>query len=384
MFNHEVITAVVLGAGFPNCAGLPLQKDMPQLLLDQKFKSPLDFMITQSIKEFLTVAFGWSDGHPVPALEDIFTLIDLSAGSGHNLGRKLTPKLLRAIRRLLIDRVFALIDRKYEASPEIEAFLKRYIPLDKQITTHFVVLNWDNVLERHLHSYDNNIGVDYCVQGRYWLLDLPINPRSIGIAKVHGSSSWLYCDNCRTLFYFQYDPVSNQMRCCLRKEDFELIDEAFDGRIFSAAKGAEIFGFFPRRFDGKTYEDVLPQQQHWLQYCRLCGSIVGPHIATFSYQKSFRTHAFSSSWLAAEEILSRAVHWVFIGYSLPESDFEFKHLLKTAEQKFAHKESMRKTIDVVLKDDKGAAAKYKQFFGVNSVKVCQSGLAGFVSENNST
>ena len=37
---------------------------------------------------------------------------------------------------------------------------------------------------------------------------------------------------------------------------------------------------------------------------------------------------FQKSWFAAEELLREADEWVFIGYSLPAADFEFKYLLK--------------------------------------------------------
>ena len=37
------------------------------------------------------------------------------------------------------------------------------------------------------------------------------------------------------------------------------------------------------------------------------------------------------SWLEAEKALRRAQRWVFIGYSLPAADFEFKYLLKRVQ-----------------------------------------------------
>ena len=37
---------------------------------------------------------------------------------------------------------------------------------------------------------------------------------------------------------------------------------------------------------------------------------------------------FQKSWFAAEELLRGSRRWVFIGYSLPPADYEFKYLLK--------------------------------------------------------
>ena len=94
--------AVILGAGFSRCADLPLAGEVSNFIFSDKFNSPLDKRITAAIEEFLKGTFYWKNGDPIPSLEDIFTMIDLSANTGHNLGRKFTPKLLRAIRRFLI------------------------------------------------------------------------------------------------------------------------------------------------------------------------------------------------------------------------------------------------------------------------------------------
>jgi hypothetical protein len=40
----------------------------------------------------------------------------------------------------------------------------------------------------------------------------------------------------------------------------------------------------------------------------------------FQFNKSFKTYAFSESWKLAEQILSEADRWLFIGYSMPDAD----------------------------------------------------------------
>ena len=40
---------------------------------------------------------------------------------------------------------------------------------------------------------------------------------------------------------------------------------------------------------------------------------------------------FEKSWLSAERLLRSANKWVFVGYSLPAADYEFKHLLKRVQ-----------------------------------------------------
>ena len=283
-------------------------------------------------------------------------MIDLSANSGHNLGRKFTPKMLRALRRMLIYRVFAVLDADFEYSPEIAGFLKHQLGFKDDVTTHFVVLNWDIVLERHLECF-HDTGIDYCIQARSWDGSSEKAKRIVGIAKVHGSSNWVYCDNCHSLFYDRYTKLSLAIRAGLIKADFRLYDTSLTDAIFNESLG------------------IQPENRN----CRECQGALGPHIATFSFKKSFRTHAFATSWLATEEMLTRAKKWTFIGYSLPEADYEFKHLLKTCQLKFAHSSTPQKKIDVILLNDKRSAEKYKTFFGPNVPRIYQEGLAGYVS-----
>ena len=114
--NHKKNTVFILGAGFSKCADLPVQSEFSSLLTSSEFNTEIDKVITGAIKEFLKDVFGWKDTREIPSLEDIFTFIDLSAGSGHHLGIKYTPKLLRALRRMLIYRTFQIIDHRFTYS----------------------------------------------------------------------------------------------------------------------------------------------------------------------------------------------------------------------------------------------------------------------------
>lgn len=351
MFVHKAKTAIILGAGFSKCADIPLQKEFSKLLLSDHFNSQLDGVITKAIKDFLQKVFNWNDGDPYPAMEDIFTLIDLSAGSGHSLGRTYTPKMLRALRRMLIHRIFSILDNRFSHSEDIIDFLNYYVPPEGEILTHFIVLNWDIVLERHLEFTIRTPNIDYCVQAKPWSGDYCSDP-PVAIAKVHGSSNWVYCDNCRSLFYDRNTKLSLYIRAGLVKSDFRLFDEKIGDKLFDEAIV------------------VNPKDR----CCRNCQCALGPHIATFSFRKSFRTHAFTSSWLAAETILDQAEQWIFVGYSLPDADYEFKHLLKTAQLKLATSRKQTKIISAVVYDDQVAKMRFKSLFGNNLVQVHQNGL----------
>ena len=200
----------------------------------------------------------------------------------------------------------AVEEPRSSLSPTISAFLQT--ELTPTSGTHFIVLNWDIVLERHLEQMPD-VTIDYGIESEPWIGGPPyIAARTVKIAKVHGSSNWVYCDNCRTLYYDIHHKISLRVGAGLLESDFRLLDEQF-GTNLTGGIGIE------------------PQEPR----CKKCECAVGPHIATFSYRKSFRTHAFASSWLTAEQILSNAERWIFVGYSMPEADFEFKHLLKTCQ-----------------------------------------------------
>ncbi|MBC9785087.1 hypothetical protein H1S01_11265 [Heliobacterium chlorum] len=336
---------MILGAGFSKNAGLPLQNDFPKMLLSREFNEPNDRAITEILRNFLKDVFGWNTNpKQLPPLEDIFTVIDLSTGNGHNLGSKYTPQKLRAIRRMLIYRIFSILDSNYDESDDIANFLDFYLN-GSLIDTHFIVLNWDIVLERHLEKTVQNPKIDYCIYSKSKESDYIGKEPYVAVSKIHGSSNWVYCDNCRSITYDRTRKLSLHVRAGLLKSDFELF--------------------------GKDFRDIFSN------HCLNCGSIVGPHIATFSYKKSFRTHAFTSSWLAAEQILDQANRWIFIGYSLPEADFEFRHLLKTSQLKFSLN---TKEIHAVFYKDKVAQKRYEKFFGKDKVTIYQGGLTEYVHE----
>ena len=102
------------------------------------------------------------------------------------------------------------------------------------------------------------------------------------------------------------------------------------------------------------------------------------HIATFSYKKSYRTFAYPAIWHAAQMNLAESDEWIFVGYSLPDADYEFKHLLKSAELSY----TVRPTIKIILKNDLNAAEIYQKFFGnrLASKNIYQDGLEEYVKE----
>jgi hypothetical protein len=257
---------------------------------------------------------------------------------------------------MAIFRIFSVLDRRFHFSSDIEALLHHHTSASSP--TGFLVLNWDIVLEKHLARMSPPIVPDYACEASDWnsahgggTLD-----RTVPVCKMHGSSNWVYCENCKSLFYDLDEKLSLRTKIGLIKADFRLFEEKFTDRVFDSLLGIE------------------PSARK----CHFCNNMVSSHIATFSYRKSFRTHAYNSIWHTAEKLLSEADHWVFIGYSLPEADYELKHLLKVAQLRMVHMRPSRKLkIDVVVKGD-AALRDYEAFFGENNFKYWPDGLKAYV------
>ena len=217
----------------------------------------------------------------------------------------------------------------------------------------FIVLNWDIVLERHLQSLPWPHGFEYGVAEIPWDGRYGSSALLTEIIKVHGSANWVYCDNCRQVYFDPDSKLSLDVNAGLLDDDFLL-------------------------FDKKWPMNEIERLTLGNRNCLSCGSPLGPHIATFSYRKSFRSNAFARSWATAEERLSAANRWLFIGYSLPQADYEFVHLLKTAGLKLARLDRRPIKMHVVVKDDVKAEERYRQIFGSAIELVEQRGLEEYL------
>jgi hypothetical protein len=278
-------------------------------------------------------------------LEDHFTLLDLSANSGHNLGREYGPKELRAIRRLTIHRVFQLLDREVSPHPQITEFLRS---LAQGAALSVITLNWDIVTERHLDALG---GFNYAIE----LFDFDGHPipaiSGVPLLKLHGSTNWVYCDCCRTIFAGVGDRLEKTAlyrRAYLERADLLALD--VDENLL-------------RGLD----ED---------RECPRCGNQVAGRLATFSYRKDFSVAQFRDLWQRAFVSLCDASEWIFVGYSLPEADFEFKHLLKSAE--LSRRAGSEVSITAVVKGDRAAAERYQSFFGAGKVALHTDGVAAWL------
>ena len=70
----------------------------------------------------------------------------------------------------------------------------------------------------------------------------------------------------------------------------------------------------------------------------------------------------------------KANRWIFIGYSLPDADFEIRSLLKTAQLASQSNGGDGPYIACVLKDDKASKMRFRRFFGDRIKRIYTDGL----------
>lgn len=339
---------VILGAGFSKNSGLPVQAEIPELLIENQKDNQFENAISHIIKGFYEDTFGFSRGSVLPNLDDVLTCIDISTNSGHHLGIKYSSMHLRAIRRFLVYRIFSVLQKNYVYSEAVVKFIcslrENYSRLD------FIVLNWDTVLENYIYLIEPEITIDYCNGGIQLSRDtIDSKKDAIKVIKIHGSSNWLFCDNCRELFIDSNNDIPLIKKAGFKAMDFELFDE-FKGTLVNLER----------------------------EKCIICGDYISSHIATLSFRKSFRENSFPQVWNMAEEALTDSDKWIFVGYSMPQADYEFKHLLKIAELKLNHKRERELEIDVVLLNSTTTISAYKSFFGNRIARICNSGIAEYI------
>ena len=218
-------------------------------------------------------------------------------------------------------------------------------------------MNWDVVAERHLSDLPKPLPFTYRIPD---ILPSRSQPRGwrLPLIKLHGSANWHYCDACQTTQVGAVDEKTAYTRSAfLECSDLDVLREV--GNVRQALSEART-----RRIQ-----------------CRSCRHTqTTARVATFSYTKAFDFFPFHASWDAARRRLTAARQWIFIGYSLPEADFAFKHLLKSAQ--LTSRRS--KEIHVITKEEPPSpenakrrftvAGRYEQLFDKSALTIWYKGF----------
>jgi hypothetical protein len=364
--NWNIKTLFVVGAGFSHYAGLPLTYKFTDALLEARSHTAgPSRSLVEFLSSFIHDAFGHSSTAPAkywPALEDIFTCVDLSANSGHHLGPNFTPADLRTVRRALLARIILMLHQTlrnpHKRNRDDWRQLNQLFDRLDSSEVGFISMNWDTVIERKL-GRTRAEWFDYCcdAQGAFFPEDgdapipapLPIRRQvvdsAVPIIKIHGSMNWLYCDNCRELFWVQPDDEWRVAGQLVRERDITCMIKVLSRRRGGIRTTPELF-----------------QATNWHCPCS-DKAFLSTRVATFSYRKALEFPMFQKSWLAAERLLQTAASWVFIGYSLPAADFEFKYVLKRAQ---LSRSSLPKFVVITggtKEDVERTYTNYQRFFG---------------------
>ena len=340
---------LIVGAGFSWNAGLPLASNFTRELLnlqDLRLDGPSARQV-KFIRNFVNQVFGEGAQRTVddwPELEDIFTLVDLSANTGHHLGPAYSAADLRVVRRAVIVRMIRMLSQAYnrrQKKPDANwNVIERLFRSFETSSTAVLSMNWDTVMERGLARTQSVRNVDYGGHASAHKFEKgKLSPRQVSgealhIIKPHGSVNWLYCDACRETFWVPPSDTELVAQTLFRRRDWD-----------SVLRGTEI-----------SAPKILSPQ------CPHCGGeSLGTRFATFSYRKALDFPMHAASWRMAEEYLKSAANWAFIGYSMPRADFEFKHLLKRVQLT----EKIRPRITVVTggSDADDTIARFAKFFG---------------------
>lgn len=348
--------ALILGSGFSKDAGLSTTAEIPSKFLltpeTTVLTIELEEKISQILKRYWVRVFGYRDGGTPPSLEDHFTLLDLAANSGHNLGRYYSPKKLRAIRRMSIHRVFQILAVGGQKNELINKMLKT---LNAKYDMSIVTLNWDLIVEKHLYE----MGIDYYYPIETFKLltksmGEPWEREGIPIMKMHGSSNWIYCDSCRRIYSGKVAKSALTRKTFLEKDDFKLF--------------------------GLT-EDTLKNMFKRIsrdRECPHCENTMGGRVATFSFRKAFSISQFQSLWERAYDALRKADIWLMAGYSLPQADFEFLHLLKSAQM--ARNDPDALSIEAIIQGNAKTVNRYRGFYGENNLRIEVGGLEKWIED----
>lgn len=340
---------MIVGAGFSWNAGLPLASSFTTELLNLKglrLDGPSVRQV-RFIRTFVNDVFGEGARRSAdewPELEDIFTLVDLSANTGHHLGTAYSSADLRVVRRAIIVRMIRMLSQAYarrQKKPDthwrtLETLFDRF---DVR-TTAVLSMNWDMVFERGMARAQGMRQIDYGCHASAVRFDKgqlsrrQLEGDTLHILKPHGSVNWLYCDACRETFWVGPSDTEQVAQTLFRRRDWNA--------VLGTAKI-------------KLPSTLAPRCPH-------CDAdSLGTRFATFSYRKALDFPMHAASWRTAEEYLKSTVDWIFVGYSMPAADFEFKHLLKRVQLT----EKTRPNITVITggKDADATIARFTKFFG---------------------
>lgn len=372
-YMRPIKTVYILGAGFSIPGGGPSQSE----IISEIWKLPNDGDTgahKRTFKRFLQQKLNVDEKRV--SLENVYTPIDRCLAD--NLAFRNLPKgELLSLRNRIDYLISSAIQNRFNSGPITD---RKYVPTlarhlvekaairatkaihvkDKTKAKEYdpfaiISLNWDilldNALNEALRKKDGVVTDDYAPFGvvdyccyisslrdndrriRTGLWTLGCRGYNIKLLKLHGSMNWLQCPNCQQLF----------------------------------------IGF------GQKHSIVNYTKPEPCSHCSkqktkslLRGSLVMP-----TFLKDLSNFQIKLIWQNAGVEIMEARRLVFVGYSLPQADFEFRQLIS----RMIHKDAK---IEVYLWDQvetfPNEKKRYEDFFSRHDMTVFGGGAVEFVNK----
>jgi NAD-dependent SIR2 family protein deacetylase len=307
-------TVYILGAGFSKEALAPSQEELVSKIFEIHSQYPYEFTngSVDKFKVFLkdTLLIPETLHNKIP-LEDIFTPLDRCLADNISF-RNLDIDQIKEIRGLIYYLIGKTLENLLRNSEKtyIDNFAKHLVEKASKRLNHnyrevdnvsILSTNWDILLDNSLkQNIDNNYYkkavVDYCCYiSSYWENDESVKPGlevlgqggfNVKLLKLHGSLNWLQCPRCLRVYVDFHNKIA--------------IGQYTDP--VNCRHCDKHFGI---------------QNSH-----KLSSNLIMP-----TFLKNLSNPQYKLIWQNAGIELSEAKRIVFIGYSLPQADFEMRQLL---------------------------------------------------------
>lgn len=325
-------TIYILGAGFSAAAGVPTQGALLGKVLEGRDEN--------SLIDFIKCVFGLNAEHAGSlALEDVYTAIHKAVSRNQAIKGYDTASLKdleKTLTRKISEAINIDVRRDLDETGYLAQFISHLQRSARTNTCAVISLNWDILLDRRLgekSEAEERTNIDYgthCTgigsgdnRIKPALLAKKDREHVVPLLKLHGSLNWLLCPQCERLY------VNWNRKIALENHN-----------------------------------------------CRACSERITlqPSIILPTFQKTLDTFHYHHIWNQAGIELSEASKLVFIGYSFPLADFDFRALitrrLPTSSQ-----------VQVVLSssdESNGTGKRYRDYFGPERCSISYNGVESYV------
>ena len=299
----------------------------------------------------------------LPPVTSLLSLLDYSLTSGQSMLPRESADETRRARQLLERAILEVINDKEPFNPPSERRLDGFAQVLGSLRTRstepldVITTNWDmssdEVVGRAAevdaisaldwNNEDMAVQIDFGFgwacrvgRGRPALFSRPVQPRA-RLLKLHGSTNWLKCPLCDTVYIDPRGPNWHQ-----------------------------------------AYRHGSSTNRCHCSRTRLEAQIVSP-----SFLRQMREPNLLAVWNLALDALRKADDWLIVGYSFPDEDLAVRALFTRA---YASRGTLtaRKGPPTVNVVQMGAAAfnRYDAFFNSSDLSYCGDGLQAFLSAWN--